>query len=65
MTHLDAAFAEWNALPLDEFAKLQRKLVAKPAEALPVDSAELAAVRRQPESSVHVEFVADRPVQPQ
>ncbi|WP_432190239.1 hypothetical protein [Streptomyces sp. Tue6028] len=32
VTHLDAAFYDdkWSALPLDEFAKLQRKLVAKP-----------------------------------
>ncbi|WP_432187900.1 hypothetical protein [Streptomyces sp. Tue6028] len=46
-------------------ACLGRPYELAPAEALPVDSAELAAVRRQPESSVHVEFVADRPVQPQ
>ncbi|MFB6525424.1 topology modulation protein [Streptomyces sp. NPDC056399] len=32
VTHLDAAFYddEWNALPLDKFADLQRELVAQP-----------------------------------
>ncbi|MFD8645095.1 MULTISPECIES: topology modulation protein [Streptomyces] len=32
VTHLDAAFYddEWNALPLDKFANLQRELVAQP-----------------------------------
>src|SRR5690349_15776490 len=32
VTHLDAAFYddEWNALPMDKFAELQRDLVAKP-----------------------------------
>ncbi|QBI56109.1 topology modulation protein [Streptomonospora litoralis] len=31
-THLDAAFYddEWNALPMDEFAQLQRELVSQP-----------------------------------
>ncbi|MEU5633733.1 topology modulation protein [Streptomyces rishiriensis] len=32
VTHLDAAFYDddWNALPMDKFAELQRKLVAEP-----------------------------------
>ncbi|SNX88521.1 hypothetical protein SAMN06272735_8973 [Streptomyces sp. TLI_55] len=32
VTHLDAAYFddEWNALPMDAFAELQRKLVAEP-----------------------------------
>ncbi|MFC8660633.1 topology modulation protein [Streptomyces sp. NPDC057199] len=32
VTHLDAAFYddEWNPLPMDEFAELQRELVAQP-----------------------------------
>ncbi|MET7784100.1 topology modulation protein [Streptomyces mirabilis] len=32
VTHLDAAFYDddWNALPMDKFAELQRELVAKP-----------------------------------
>ncbi|GAA4935972.1 DNA topology modulation protein [Streptomonospora halophila] len=32
VTHLDAAFYddEWNALPMDEFADLQRELVSQP-----------------------------------